>query len=432
MSSVAADRLQSEAVSFCSDLIRINTSNPTHPESEAAAYVESALLEAGITCERFEPAPGRVSLVARIAGREGSLPPLLIHTHLDTVPADPDDWTVDPFAGLVQDGYVWGRGAVDMKGMVGAVIAVARELARSGRPPRRDLILAFFADEEAGGEWGAGYVTRTRPDLFARCEDAIGEVGGFSYHVSAEQRCYLVSTAEKGVLWARLHATGRPGHGSMINDDNAVSAVCDGVSRIARHEFAESATPTVQMFLDGVADLLGLSGEPRDALLDKLGPLSRMIRASLRDTLNPTTITGGYKVNVIPGRASATVDGRFLPGHEQALREALHELAGDRLTVEELFAGAAVESPWEVPLVDAISRALRREDNTAMVLPYMGTAFTDAKWLSALGIRCYGFCPLLLPDDLDFTALFHGPDERVPVAALEFCASVLHHLIDDY
>ena len=432
MSSVAADRLQSEAVSFCSDLIRINTSNPTHPESEAAAYVESALLEAGIACERFEPAPGRVSLVARIAGREGSLAPLLIHTHLDTVPADPDDWTVDPFAGLIQDGYVWGRGAVDMKGMVGAVIAVARELARSGRPPRRDLVLAFFADEEAGGESGAGYVTHTRPDLFARCEDAIGEVGGFSYRVSAEQRCYLVSTAEKGVLWARLHATGRPGHGSMINDDNAVSAVCDGVSRIAGHDFAEIATPTVQMFLDGVAGLLGLSGEPRDALLDKLGPLSRMIRASLRDTLNPTTITGGYKVNVIPGRASATVDGRFLPGHEQALREALHELAGDRLTVEELFAGAAVESPWEVPLVDAISRALRREDNTAMVLPYMGTAFTDAKWLSTLGIRCYGFCPLLLPDDLDFTALFHGPDERVPVAALEFCASVLHHLFDDY
>jgi acetylornithine deacetylase/succinyl-diaminopimelate desuccinylase-like protein len=432
VSSDDLGQLQREPVSFCSDLIRINTSNPTHPESEAAAYVEAALLEVGIVCERFEPAPGRVSLVARIPGREASLSPLLIHTHLDTVPADPADWTVDPFAGLVQDGYVWGRGAVDMKGMVGAVVAVVRELARSGRPPRRDLVLAFFADEEAGGEWGAGYVTRTRPDLFAGCEDAIGEIGGFSYRVSADQRCYLVSAAEKGVLWAQLHATGRPGHGSMINDDNAVSAVCEAVARIAGHEFAESPTPTVQLFLDDMADLLGLSNEPRDALLDKLGPLSRMIRASLRDTLNPTTISGGYKVNVIPGRASATVDGRFLPGHEQALRDALHELAGDRLSVEEIFTGAAVESPWDVPLVAAISRALRREDDTATVVPYMGTAFTDAKWLSGLGIRCYGFCPLLLPDDLDFTALFHGPDERVPVAALEFCASVLHHLLHDY
>jgi acetylornithine deacetylase/succinyl-diaminopimelate desuccinylase-like protein len=424
--------VSTEVVSLCSDLIRINTSNPTHVEAEAAHYVAAALLEAGIVCERFEPAPGRVSLVARLTGRDPSLAPLLVHAHLDTVPADPADWSVDPFGGVVKEGYVWGRGAVDMKGMVAAVVTVARQYGRGGVRPRRDVILAFFADEEAGGEWGAGHLTRTRPDLFAGCQEAIGEVGGFSARVSATKRCYFVSAAEKGVLWAQLSSRGRPGHGSMINDENAVSAVCGAVTRIAEHEFAEAPTPTVQLLLDQMAVLLGFTNPSRDVLLDKLGPMSRMLRASLRDTLNPTSIAGGYKVNVIPGAASATIDGRFLPGHGDALARVLKELAGERVRVETLFSGDAVESPWDVPLVAAIQQALLPEDPTAIVVPFMGTAFTDAKWLSGLGIRCYGFCPLLLPDDLDFTSLFHGPDERVPTASLEFCVQVLRNLLDAY
>jgi acetylornithine deacetylase/succinyl-diaminopimelate desuccinylase-like protein len=421
-----------EVIQLCRDLLKMDTSDPNTGEAAAAAYVAAALAEVGIASEWFEPAPGRTSIVARLPGRDPSLAPLLLHAHLDVVPAMAEDWSVDPFGGVLKDGYLWGRGAVDMKGMVAVMVAVARSFRQDGASPRRDVVLAFFADEETGGELGAGYVTRTRPDLFAGCEDAIGEVGGFSHRISAQQRCYLVSTAEKGVLWARLHADGRAGHASMINDNNAVTAISEAVARIASHQFASEPTATVTMFLEGMADLLGLTGEPADVLLDNLGPLARMIQASMQDTLNPTSIAGGYKVNVIPGSASATVDGRFVPGHEKDFRRTLDDLAGDKVRVEMIFSGAAVESPWDVSLIGAIQRALQREDSTATVLPYMGTAFTDAKWIAKLGIRCYGFCPLLLPDDLDFTALFHGVDERIPVSALQFSVAVLRNLLDDY
>jgi acetylornithine deacetylase/succinyl-diaminopimelate desuccinylase-like protein len=201
---------------------------------------------------------------------------------------------------------------------------------------------------------------------------------------------------------------------------------------MANHRFTEEPTPTVMMFLERVADILHLPIEPIDVLLDKLGPIARMVRASMRDTINPTTFNAGYKVNVVPSAATATIDGRFLPGHDEVFAQVLKDLAGEKVQIETIFSGAAVESPWDVPLVAAIEEALRREDPSATVVPYMGTAFTDAKWLSQLGIRCYGFCPLLLPDDLDFTALFHGVDERVPVSALEFSVDVLGHLLDEY
>jgi acetylornithine deacetylase/succinyl-diaminopimelate desuccinylase-like protein len=419
-------------VALCVDLLKINTSNPTHGEGAAAEYVAAALSEVGLSCEWFEPEPRRASIVARLPGADPALAPLLVHAHLDVVPAVAEDWSVDPFGGLVKDGYVWGRGAVDMKGMVAAMVAVARSYHAEGSRPRRDIVMAFFADEEAGGRLGAEHVIRTRPDLFAGCEDAIGEVGGFSHRISPDRRCYLVSTAEKGALWARLDAEGRAGHGSMINDDNAVSAVCHAVSRIAEHQFATDVTPTVRMFLDRVGALLGVPGSDTDDVLGRLGPLAKMIRASTQDTCNPTSITGGYKANVVPSRASATVDGRFLPGHEEAFARDLHRLAGDGVSVETIFQGPAVEAPWDVPLVHHMQQALQREDPDAVIVPYMSTAFTDAKWISRLGIRCYGFSPLLLPDDLDFTALFHGVDERVPLSALKFSVAVLRNLFDEY
>ena len=421
-----------EVVTLASDLLRIDTSNPGPGEKDAAEYVCAALREAGIEPLWLEPAPGRVSLVARVAGRDRELAPLLVHTHLDVVPAVAGEWSVDPFSGVIKDGYVWGRGAVDMKGMVAAVLAAVRALQRAGTRPRRDIVLAFFADEEAGGELGAGHVTRTRPDLFADCEDAIGEVGGFSYTFGSGQRCYLVSSAEKGVFWARLKGSGQAGHGSMMNPDNAVAAVCGAITRMASHPFTGEPTATVMMFLERAADILGLPLEPVDGLLAGLGPIARVVRASMQDTVNPTTLSAGYKVNVVPSTATASIDGRFLPGHEQVFTHALRDLAGEKVQIEPIFSGDAVESPWDVPLVAAIERALRHEDPTAEVLPYMGTAFTDAKWLSQLGIRCYGFCPLKLPPELDFTALFHGVDERVPVSALTFSVDVLRHLFNDY
>lgn len=420
-----------DVVGLCSDLISINTSNPTHPEAEAAAYVAAALAECGVGCEWIEPAPGRVSLVARLQGQDPSLAPLLLHAHLDTVPAVSADWSQDPFAGTVADGYVWGRGAIDMKGMVAAMIAVASAFEHNRRRPRRDVILAFFADEEAGGRLGSAHVVATRPDLFAGCEVAIGEVGGFSRSIGS-RRAYLVATAEKGVLWARLSAIGTPGHASMLNDDNSIAVLSEALTRISRHEFAEDVTAATGLWLECMAAMLDLDEEDREAILDTLGPEARMLGAGLRDTLSPTTVDAGYKVNVVPREAVATVDGRFLPGHAESLAKTLTELAGDRVVVEPIFQGDALESPWNDPLVVAIQASLSSKDPDAVAVPYMSTAFTDAKWLSQLGIRCYGFCPMRLPDDLDFTALFHGTDERVPVASLQFCVEVLTHLLETF
>jgi acetylornithine deacetylase/succinyl-diaminopimelate desuccinylase-like protein len=414
-------------------LIRIDTSNPGGPEKLAAQLVADVLTDLRVPVQWFEPELGRCSLVARIPGADPRLPALLIHAHLDVVPAVASDWTRDPFGGDLHDGHVWGRGAVDMKGTVAMILSALHAMAGSGRRPRRDLVLAFFADEEAGGELGAGYVTRERPDLFADCTEAIGEVGGFSHTLNDRKRAYFVSTAEKGVWWARLIAHGRAGHGSMINPDNPVALLCQAVARIVESSVGDiELTPTTTAMFGALRSALGVSNATDEELIQQLGPLDRMVRAGLRNTVNPTQIQAGYKTNVVPAIAHAAIDARFLPGSEQRFPAQIERLAGQRVRVEQIHYGAAVEAEIDTPLLEAISAALRTEDDTAVVLPYMSTAFTDAKWLSPLGIQCYGFAPMRLPDDLDFTALFHGVDERVPVSALDFGASVLESLITSY
>jgi acetylornithine deacetylase/succinyl-diaminopimelate desuccinylase-like protein len=426
------DTTGSGVVEHCSRLIRCDTSTPDRGEADAAAYVRDVLAAAGLTCRWFEPEPRRVSLVTRLPGTDASLPPLVVHSHLDTVPAVPRDWTVDPFGGLVEDGYVWGRGAVDMKGMVAATLSVVERLAAAGRRPRRDIVLAFFADEESGGRLGAQYVTDTRPDLFAGCEQAIGEVGGFSHTFPSGDRAFLVATGEKGVLWAELDTSGTAGHGSMVHPDNAITVLSRAVLQLADQPFERRLTPAMASFTAGAAELLGTAPDDIEGMLDGLGPLARVIRAALQDTVNPTTLAAGYKVNVVPGTATATLDGRFLPGSERTFGALLRGVAGDRLQFREIFSGPALEVPTTGPLMSAICAAVQAEDPGAHVLPYLSTPFTDAKWLSRLGIDCYGFVPMLLPADLDFTALFHGVDERVPTESLEFCVRTLERLLLAY
>ena len=422
----------SGVVEHCSNLLQLDTSDPVRGEAEAADYVRDSLAAVGLSCERFEPAPRRVSLVTRLQGTDPALSPLLLHCHLDTVPAVPTDWTVDPFSGLIQDGYVWGRGAVDMKGMVAAILTVVERLAGTGTKPRRDLVLAFFADEESGGLLGARHVVEARPDLFAGCRQAIGEVGGFSQTMPSGERAYLVATGEKGFLWAELQATGTAGHASMIHPDNAIASLARSVLALADHTFAHDVTPAMAVLLERSAGLVAATPGDIEAILAGFGPLARVIRAALQDTINPTTISAGYKTNVVPGKASATVDGRFLPGHGPAFFELIHRIAGPDVTVRELLSGPALQAPLESDLMSAISGVLTAEDPGSHILPYISTPFTDAKWLSRLGIDCYGFMPMRLPADLDFTSLFHGVDERVPIAALEFCVSALQRLVMTY
>jgi acetylornithine deacetylase/succinyl-diaminopimelate desuccinylase-like protein len=431
MTAPSATGSSDEVVSLLSDLIQINTSNPTHPERPAAEWVAEKLDEVGIASQIIEAAPGRASTIARIQGGDPSRPPLLFHGHLDVVPADKSEWSVDPFGGEVADGYVWGRGAVDMKDMDAMMLAVVRDWARTGRTPPRDIVLAFVSDEEAGGSDGAHYLVDHHADLFADCTEAISEVGGYSVSLNDAARLYLIQTAEKGLAWMRLRAEGRPGHGSMLHDDNAVTRLAAAVTRIGSHEFPIVITDTVRATIEGLAAVTGLDLDVDDveSWLPKLGPAARMIGATIRNTAQPTMLDAGYKANVIPSRAEAVIDGRFLPGQEEAFFEKIDELIGERVTREFLHHDIAVETTWDGAIVDAMTDALRAEDPGAFPLPYMMSGGTDAKSFSQLGIRNFGFSPLLLPPELDFSALFHGIDERVPVDALQFGVRVLDRFL---
>ena len=429
---------EAEVVAICRDLIGLDTSNygdGSGPgERSAAEHVAALLDEVGIASELFEPSPGRTSVVAHW-GDPSASDRLLVHGHLDVVPAAKADWKVDPFAAEEMDGYVWGRGAVDMKDFDAAILSVVRARARAGATPKRPITLAFTADEEAGSIHGAHPLVDQRAEWFEGCTEAVGEVGGFSTTV-AGRRLYLVETAEKGLAWLRLRAHGTAGHGSMRNADNAVTALAEAVAAIGRHEWPVRITSSMRALLDEVAELTGggsggVSAEDDvDALLEHFGPAARMLAAVVRNTANPTMLDSGYKHNVIPGEATAAVDGRFLPGYEDEFFATLRSLLPESVSYELLVHDKALETPFEGPIVDAMTDALIAEDPEATVLPFLMSGGTDAKAWSRLGIRCFGFSPLRLPPDLDFTALFHGVDERVPVDALKFSARVFDGFLD--
>ncbi|MGW3114636.1 M20/M25/M40 family metallo-hydrolase [Streptomyces sp. NPDC001091] len=427
---------EDEVVDLCRDLIRFDTSNygdHSGPGERAAAeYVAGKLAEVGLEPKIFESHPGRASTVARIEGEDPSRPALLIHGHLDVVPANADDWTHDPFSGEIADGCVWGRGAVDMKDMDAMTLAVVRDRLRSGRKPPRDIVVAFLADEEAGGTYGARYLVDNHPELFEGVTEAISEVGGFSFTVNEQRRLYLIQTAEKGMHWMKLTVAGTAGHGSMIHRDNAITELSEAVARVGRHKFPVRVTKTTRAFLDELGDALGTELDPEDmeSTLARLGGIAKLIGATLSNTANPTQLNAGYKVNVIPGEATAHIDGRFLPGHEEEFLTDLDRLLGPNVRRSDVHADKAVETSFDGALVEAMQSALLAEDPIARAVPYMLSGGTDAKSFDDLGIRGFGFAPLKLPPELDFAGMFHGVDERVPVDGLQFGVRVLDRFID--
>ncbi|WP_328745862.1 M20/M25/M40 family metallo-hydrolase [Streptomyces sp. NBC_00285] len=427
---------EDEVVDLCRELIRFDTSNygdHSGPgERKAAEWVAEKLAEVGLDPQIYESHPGRASTVARIAGEDPSRPALLIHGHLDVVPANAQDWTHDPFSGEVADGCVWGRGAVDMKDMDAMTLAVVRDRLRSGRRPPRDIVLAFLADEEAGGTFGARHLVDNHPDLFEGVTEAISEVGGFSFTVNEQRRLYLIQTAEKGMHWMKLTVAGTAGHGSMIHRDNAITELSEAVARLGRHKFPVRVTKTTRAFLDELGDALGTELDPEDmeGTLARLGGIAKLIGATLSNTANPTQLGAGYKVNVIPGEATAHVDGRFLPGFEEEFLADLDKILGPKVRREDVHSDKAVETTFDGALVDAMQSALVAEDPAAKAVPYMLSGGTDAKSFDELGIRGFGFAPLKLPPELDFAGMFHGVDERVPVDGLKFGVRVLDRFID--
>lgn len=432
---------------LCSRLVRIDTTNRARGdavgERAAAEFVAGFLAaEVGLAPQVLESAPRRANVVARFPGTDPSLAPVLAHAHLDVVPADPELWTVPPFSGAIRDGYVWGRGAVDMKDMVATLLATVRDWRASGRAPRRDLVLAFVADEETGGDYGARWLAAQHPGLFAGCAVAIGEGGGFAHDVAGpagDVRLYPVGTAERGTLHLRLTATGRAGHGSRPNAENAVVTLVRALARIADHRWPVQLTAPVRAYLEHAGTALGVpvdlsSDEAVDATVARFGGAAGLAAATVRVSAQLTALSAGSAVNVVPSRADALVDVRILTGDGAHELTVLDDLVGpgvqrEFVTTPSLPVAAPADGPWFA----AMAAALRAEDPTGVVVPYCLGGGTDAKSFAPLGIPCYSFSPLGPAPDRAWNhrAMAHGVDERVPVAGLELGVRVLDRFLID-
>ncbi|KAB8290927.1 M20/M25/M40 family metallo-hydrolase [Bifidobacterium avesanii] len=440
---------EAEAVAFTRRLIRFDTRNACTDspdrcnERPAAQWAADRLAEAGIAPTIMESAPGRAIVTATLPGMDRSLPPLLIHGHLDTVPVDPAQWSVDPFGGEIRtdaDGIpcVWGRGAVDMKDMVGMTLAALRSLARNGTRPRRDVRLALLPDEEAGGRYGSIWVAEHRPDIFAHVGYVVSETGGFSDQVNG-RRVYYVQVGEKGTQWFRLEARGTQSHGSQINRDNAVVRIAEAACRIAAYRWPVDVNPVTRMLLDGLRSLTdspagsaqAVDDEAVRTLVRHAGATEPWIASSLRNTFNVSSIDADSTVNVIPATASALVDGRALPGQEEPLLRTLRSLAGDGVTVSAIHRSNGYLSDPSGALFRAAANAIHEFDPQARVLPFLSSGGTDSKAVLGVspGAQALGFAPLRTPPAFRYIARFHGVDERVPVESLRFGERVLERFI---
>jgi len=320
---------------------------------------------------------------------------------------------------------------VDMKNMDAMILAVIRLWARHNYQPERSIVIVFFGDEEAGGIYGSRWMAEKHPEVFAGCSETISEVGGFSLTLLSGKRVYAIEASQKGIEWMKITAEGVAGHGSMVNNANAVTRLTEAIAKIGNYTWPQRITKTSDLFFQKISEL---SGKPYDRnnlqpLIDEVGPMGKMIGATLCNTTNPTMLEAGYKANVIPQSASAVVDGRTLPGFEKELLDTVKSLVGEHVKVESLVSDIPLEVEFGGPLVDAMIAAIKSEDPDGIPIPYLLSGGTDNKALAKLGIVGYGFSPLKLPPDLDFTGLFHGIDERVPIDSLQFGARTLFHFL---
>ncbi len=433
-----------DALEMCQTLLRMDTTNPPGNERPAADYLDGKLREVGYQTTLLESAPGRANLVCRRTG-EGLAGPLLLTAHLDVVEAYPDQWRQPPFSGVIVDGCLWGRGAIDMKNMAAMSAAVMRRLAREQVPLARDVIFAAVADEEAGCDFGSRFLVEQHPEL-VRAEYAIGESGGFSLHIGGST-FYPVQVAEKGLCWIRARVRGQPGHGSMPRPDSAVIKLSEAVARLGAAQLPVHPTRWVRDFLGAVAarqpalvqPLLRVLTHPRllPSVL-KVFPdkgVARGLQAVLSNTASPTVLSAGAKVNVIPDRAEVLIDGRTLPGQTDGdlLRE-LRAVMGPEVELEVMrSAPPVVTEPVDSPLFEIIAAEIQKREPDATVVPYMIPGFTDAKYFTRLGARWYGFSPVKIEkgSGIRFADMFHGHDERVPVDGLRWGADLLYAVVTE-
>lgn len=430
--------MQEQVVRTLQDLIRFNTTNPPGNETPLCEYVRDRLGEAGIEARVIEAAPGRGSVIARLRG-DGSLPPLLLLSHIDVVTAEAERWAHPPFDGVIADGHVWGRGAVDTKGLTAMELETILRLKREGVPLKRDVILAATADEEAGARYGIKYLMDHHWDLIA-AEYCLNEGGGIGARFG-DRWLFTAQTAEKGICWTRMRAQGRPGHASVPWGDTAVGALAAAVDRLARARLPLHPSATVERYVRALAeampdgqDVLGLLDPARaDATLAAMADqsLAAVLSASLRNTAVPTILRAGQKINVIPSEAEAQIDCRIAPGvtREQAVSE-IRQVAGDAVELDVMEFSAAVESEYRTPLFDLIASTLAEAQPGAMLAPAISTGATDGRYLVSRGVKVYGFIPLKHEADQPRpSTLFHAHDERVSLANLEFASGVLWNVV---
>lgn len=437
--------LQQEVIRHLQGLIRLNTINPPGNEMLAADHIASILKQDGIEPVVLEAAPGRGNVIARLKGN-GQQPPLLLYGHTDVVGAEPEHWTHPPFSGDVADGFVWGRGALDMKGTVAQQLTAFLLLKRQGLALNRDVIFAATADEEIGGPNSNGVVWlgQHHPDLL-RAEFGITEVGGYSTQMGGKT-VFPIQVAEKGVTWIKVRAKGRPGHGSIPHNDNALVHLARAIDRLAVQGLPFHLVNASDGFLQAASEGLGgpvgqaLAGlrspEHAQGLLDtvfkdhELGPF---FNAMLHNTATPTGLSAGYKTNVIPSVAELTLDGRTLPGFDsEAILAELQAVMGDQLEYEVIMSAPPLETSYDTPLFHIMADKLRQHEPGAIVVPYMMSGATDAKYLAQLGVRSYGFSPLKLPAGFQYMELFHAHNERVPVEGLGWGVQVLYEVLQAY
>ena len=426
-------------VELLQELLRFDTTNPPGNEAACIAFLQRQLEEAGLETQVFEQAPGRPNLVSRLRG--GDAPPLLLYGHVDVVTTAGQAWTHPPFEGRVEDGYVWGRGALDMKGGVAMLVQAFLRAQRQGVRPPGDLVLVVLSDEENGGNLGAKFLVEEHPELFAGMRYALGEFGGFSLAIGG-RRFYPIQVAEKQICWLKATVRGPAGHGALVHRGGTVARLGRLLRDLDRRRMPVHVTPVVREFVERIAaevprkeaTVLRALLKPwlTDAALRLMGERAATIEPMLRNTVNATIVRGGAKINVVPSEIEVELDGRALPGFtpEQVIAE-LRELVGDDVELELVRHDPGPAAP-DLGLFDTLAEVLREIDPEGIPVPLLQVGVTDGRFFSQVGVQTYGFLPIRLPDDFAFTRLIHAADERIPLDALEFGAEAVWRAVQRF
>ena len=421
-------------------LIRFNTTNPPGEEAECIAYIRGMLTDAGIESTVLERTTKRPNLIARIQGA-GKAPPLLLYGHVDVVTTENQKWEHAPFEGQLIDGFIWGRGALDMKGGVAMMLSAFLRANAEGLQPPGDIILAIVSDEEAGGDDGAKFLVEQHADLFKDVRHAIGEFGGFSLNVG-KQRFYPIMIAEKQVCWMKATVRGRGGHGSIPVRDGAMTKLGRLLQRLNQSDLPVHITAPARMMFDAMAAqlsgvqkiVLGQLTNPRlaNSVVKLMGESGRTFYPLIHNTVSPTILHGSNKVNVIPSEIAVELDGRLLPGFgpEDMLRE-LQPIVGDDVELEVLRYDPGPSEP-DMRLFDTLADILRQADPEGTPVPLLLSGVTDGRFFSRLGIQTYGFLPMPLPEDFNFSGTIHAANERVPATAIAFGADAIYQALQRF